>query len=334
VDELQAKLMGDSLILSDVENSILENNLFGVDLNDESVEIAKLSLWLRTAQKGRKLNSLNNNIKCGNSLIDDPEVAGDKAFSWEKEFPEVFKEKNKFPFHITTSIHDSRTSERMIKYQARERRFNGTKPDPEVFPMTKEEEELIATIVAEIVKEDKLNIAAFNLCWDHMHILLVCEEEEVPKIMQKIKAKTGRAVNIFRGKAIVADFCTKGAGSLDGCGHTTPRGEKQNSFWTQKFGCKPITTDEQFWNTYNYIEKNKVKHDLPKNPKLEKIILGFVKTYEDCFKPEYKGGFDVVIGNPPYVTFALGAGSKHDDLQTEYLKKKYHTQIFLLLVHS
>ncbi|MEY3498675.1 MAG: hypothetical protein RL308_344 [Bacteroidota bacterium] len=91
VDELQAKLMGDSLILSDVENSILENNIYGVDLNDESVEIAKLSLWLRTAQKGRKLNSLNNNIKCGNSLIDEVAVAGDKAFSWEEEFPEVFE---------------------------------------------------------------------------------------------------------------------------------------------------------------------------------------------------------------------------------------------------
>jgi hypothetical protein len=90
IDELQAKLMGDAMILSDVETSILENNIYGVDLNDESVEIAKLSLWLRTAQKGRKLNSLNNNIKCGNSLIDDPAVAGDKAFSWEKEFPEVF----------------------------------------------------------------------------------------------------------------------------------------------------------------------------------------------------------------------------------------------------
>ena len=90
VDELQAKLMGDAMILSDIENSILERNIYGVDLNDESVEIAKLSLWLRTAQKGRKLNSLNDNIKCGNSLIDDVEVAGDKAFSWEKEFPDVF----------------------------------------------------------------------------------------------------------------------------------------------------------------------------------------------------------------------------------------------------
>lgn len=91
IDELQAKLFGDSLILSDIEKSILENNIFGVDINEESVEIAKLSLWLRTAQPNRKLNDLNNNIKCGNSLIDDTEVAGDKAFKWDEAFPQVFE---------------------------------------------------------------------------------------------------------------------------------------------------------------------------------------------------------------------------------------------------
>ena len=91
IDELQAKLFGDGLVLSDMENSILENNLFGVDLNEESVEIAKLSLWLRTAQPNRKLNDLNSNIKCGNSLIDDPEIAIDKAFNWQQAFPKVFE---------------------------------------------------------------------------------------------------------------------------------------------------------------------------------------------------------------------------------------------------
>jgi type I restriction-modification system DNA methylase subunit len=90
LDELETKLMGGGLVFPNVENSILENNLFGVDINNESVEIAKLSLWLRTAQPNRKLNDLSNNIKCGNSLIDDPEVAGDKAFNWEKEFPQIF----------------------------------------------------------------------------------------------------------------------------------------------------------------------------------------------------------------------------------------------------
>lgn len=90
VDELRAQLFGGGIVFSDITSDILEKNIYGVDLNEESVEIAKLSLWLRTAQIGRKLSSLNNNIKCGNSLIDDPEIAGDKAFDWQKEFPEVF----------------------------------------------------------------------------------------------------------------------------------------------------------------------------------------------------------------------------------------------------
>ncbi len=90
IDELYTNLEGFSLPLTDLENAILENNLFGVDINEESVEIAKLSLWLRTANKGRKLTTLNNNIKCGNSLIDDAEIAGEKAFVWKDEFPKVF----------------------------------------------------------------------------------------------------------------------------------------------------------------------------------------------------------------------------------------------------
>ncbi|QQR98592.1 MAG: N-6 DNA methylase [Sphingobacteriales bacterium] len=91
IDELRAQLLGHSFVLPDHEIEILENNIFGVDLNDESVEIARLSLWLRTARKGRKLNSLNNNIKCGNSLIDDATIAGEKAFDWQKEFPKIFE---------------------------------------------------------------------------------------------------------------------------------------------------------------------------------------------------------------------------------------------------
>ena len=90
IDELEAKLTGSSIAFTYHSESILENNLFGVDLNEESVEIAKLSLWLRTAEPNRKLNSLNDNIKCGNSLIDDSEFAGDKAFNWEQEFPQIF----------------------------------------------------------------------------------------------------------------------------------------------------------------------------------------------------------------------------------------------------
>jgi len=90
VDDIIAELTNTPLRLFDTDLAILENNIYGVDINEESIEIAKLSLWLRTAKQGRKLSNLSNNIKCGNSLIDDPAVAGDKAFNWQKEFPEVF----------------------------------------------------------------------------------------------------------------------------------------------------------------------------------------------------------------------------------------------------
>ena len=91
LDEMEAKVAGSAIVFQDVENSILEHNLYGVDINEESVEIAQLALWLRTAKPHRKLNSLNENIKCGNSLISDPAIAGDKAFDWQKEFPQVFE---------------------------------------------------------------------------------------------------------------------------------------------------------------------------------------------------------------------------------------------------
>lgn len=91
IDELKTKVLGGGLQFPDIENTILENNIYGVDLNEESIEIAKLSLWLRTAQPRRKLNNLSSNIKCGNSLIDNKTFAGTKAFNWKKEFPHVFE---------------------------------------------------------------------------------------------------------------------------------------------------------------------------------------------------------------------------------------------------
>jgi len=91
VDELESQLLGYAMVFPDVENHILERNIYGVDINEESVEIARLSLWLRTAKKGRKLTSLSSNIKVGNSLIDDPEVAGELAFNWQEQFPTVFE---------------------------------------------------------------------------------------------------------------------------------------------------------------------------------------------------------------------------------------------------
>lgn len=90
VIDIKRQLNSDQLYMFEIDRQILQNNLYGVDINQESVEITKLSLWLKTAKKHQTLATLDDNIKCGNSIVDDPNVAGELAFNWEKEFPDVF----------------------------------------------------------------------------------------------------------------------------------------------------------------------------------------------------------------------------------------------------
>jgi len=95
---------------------ILLNNIFGVDIDLNAVEVTKLSLLLKCLEgetqasishqmsmfNERVLPTLDNNIKDGNSLIDTDfyesqldfgEERKIKPFNWHKAFPEVFKSK-------------------------------------------------------------------------------------------------------------------------------------------------------------------------------------------------------------------------------------------------
>ena len=94
---------------------ILLNNIFGVDIDRQAVEVTKLSLLLKVLEgeneetiskqlklfAERALPDLSRNIKCGNSLVgwdilkDNPglseeEIARINPFDWEREFAEVF----------------------------------------------------------------------------------------------------------------------------------------------------------------------------------------------------------------------------------------------------
>jgi len=92
---------------------ILLNNIYGVDIDLNAVEVTKLSLLLKCLEgeteasistqfrlfNERVLPTLDDNIKSGNSLIDTDFYAGEfelgfekkiKPFNWQKAFPEVF----------------------------------------------------------------------------------------------------------------------------------------------------------------------------------------------------------------------------------------------------
>ena len=79
------ELAPSELLIVDISHQILKNNLFGVDINAESIEITKLSLWLKTAEQGRKLAGLEANFYQGNSLIKDATL-DPLAFDWQTRF--------------------------------------------------------------------------------------------------------------------------------------------------------------------------------------------------------------------------------------------------------
>lgn len=90
VNNQLATLRGGQSELIRWDKHILSNNLYGVDINEESIEITKLSLWLKTANRSEPLTYLDDNICLGNSLVDDADVAGPLAFVWHEEFQSIF----------------------------------------------------------------------------------------------------------------------------------------------------------------------------------------------------------------------------------------------------
>ncbi|MDZ8202082.1 DNA methyltransferase [Microbacterium sp. SSW1-59] len=116
-----AQIIGDDLLAGeDFIKEILQQNLFGVDVNAGSVEITKLSLWLKSARKGQQLTTLDANIRCGNSLISDHAVAGARALVWEAEFADVFGDGG---FDVVIGNPPYVDSETMVRTSPLERTF-------------------------------------------------------------------------------------------------------------------------------------------------------------------------------------------------------------------
>jgi len=118
---------------------ILKENIYGVDLDQQAVEITRLNLLINALTKREKLPLLNN-IKNGNSLLSgtDNELQkyfgknfeDKKPFNWQEQFPEVFKQGGfdvvigNPPYVMVENLPSDERSYLMEKYETAIKRFD------------------------------------------------------------------------------------------------------------------------------------------------------------------------------------------------------------------
>ena len=174
---------------------------------------------------------------------------------------DVFQNENIRIFHVTCVLHDCRQSARMEELQIQNKKHSWLSPL---------EEQKLTEIIRNIVQEKGFIVLAFNICGDHVHMILACEEDELTKIVQCIKSISARTFNIWKGLTVI----DSGA-----CSTVKTHGETQNHLWARKFNRKLITTDEQLFNASQYVQQNRKKHGLSRSSKLNQIIYGHTKSF-------------------------------------------------------
>jgi REP element-mobilizing transposase RayT len=136
-------------------------------------------------------------------------------------------------FHITWTTYNSRVSERMKLYKV--------KPKNDWIFLDDIQESKITKILWSIIEELNLKVYAYNICKDHIHLLLQCEEEKLSLIVWKLKWKSTK---IYKDLYNIED---------------------KIHLWGQKFNKIKIENKKQFFNAIDYIRNNRIKHWLEEN---------------------------------------------------------------------
>lgn len=115
-NRLYTRIAGKATLTIEGRRKLLNNCIFGVDINPEAVEVAKLSLSLKLIDQydqrdfeavgilgSQLLQGIGANIRCGNSLVESDiitrtpqiidnveELRATNAFDWVDAFPDVF----------------------------------------------------------------------------------------------------------------------------------------------------------------------------------------------------------------------------------------------------
>ena len=342
----------------DFKRHCIEYSLYGVDIDPGAVEIAKLRLWLslivdetpnnsrlKPAVAPKPLPNLDYKIVCGNSLLGVEKnlfnnelfkeleklkplffnetnptkkqgykkkidnliseiTSGYTEFDFEVYFSEVFHEKkiekNWQAYHITWVTHNSRVSEEQYSKQPTALAVGSSQG----IWLSDKSREIIAKAITEKIKERNYRVLALNVLNDHVHCVVVCEENELVGILvQQLKGYSSYEHNRL------LQLSVEGEG-------------RQIKLWAKGSSQTLLESEHHMLNAIEYVGNNHLKHNLSEiassayNQQLKQSVVGLDRAFAPIIE---KGGFDVVIANPPY-------GAKLSKKEKRILDAKFNKQ--------
>ena len=177
---------------------------------------------------------------------------------------------------MVLTTYNSRTSQRMNKYKV----IKG----PAIM-LSLEEEIALTRIIGSIIRSKNFHCLVYNICVDHVHMVIVCAYKELSGIILRIKSESSR--NFRRHK-----FSKRPLSN-----------QKREHLWSQKF----FTADLDVWqiatlskqpgmlykedhldHTISYITSNRKKHGLRLSNELSEVIQSFLKNQDEAFAEEYE----------------------------------------------
>lgn len=136
-------------------------------------------------------------------------------------------------FHITWATKYTRKSRYTLK------RYRKSQ-SPVYFDFKMRQE--ITKYLLEIADEFSIKTLALSVLSDHVHLVVQCDHNKLPAIVTKLKSKSA--------------YYFKNKHKIEQC--------QEFHLWGRKYNKSVILSERRFMNTINYVEKNHIKHCLPR----------------------------------------------------------------------
>ncbi len=344
-----------------VKMLLADNNVYGVDLNPVAVELAEVSLWLGTLVPGGFVPWFGNQLKCGNSLVGAwrrvyPAAALRKR-TWWKEAPAAVPFSEARPaagiYHFLVgdsgmATYTDRVIKQLVPDELRQIAvWRKAFTRPHTAAETLRLERLSAGVdllwqrhAADLRRLERQTTDGFDVYGQPPATKQQTTTREKDRILEEaLRLGAGNAGAYRRLKLVMDYWCALWFWPIEEAHLLPARGQYLSDMELLLTGKEalpgpvdreqlPLFAEGAFVDLRDelgFVDLDRLTGELPRLVVVQKLVRRYrfhhwQLEYADLFAD--RGGFDVVLGNPPWVKVAWKEGGVMGDLEPELVLRK------------